>query len=221
MEPAMAIPVCDRFPWDEAVEAELARLVAQRLSGMLIARRLSLDHGRRCTKGMVVARVKRLGLRLQGEVPRNRFKPNGFKPNGFKPNGFAGALAPANRKPGKLTSGGFHAASRQPGIASRPATTLAPRQNPTDALPTALAGLFSPRPSRAERQAELFAAAPSTAVALTDLGPRQCRWPYGEGPFLFCGCPTAPRAAYCEAHRRIASAPAPRPIEEELKGVRF
>lgn len=36
-------------------------------------------------------------------------------------------------------------------------------------------------------------------IPLARLNNITCRWPYGEGPFTFCGCPTT-SAPYCEAH---------------------
>lgn len=37
-------------------------------------------------------------------------------------------------------------------------------------------------------------------VSLLDLKPGQCRYPYGENPFTFCGCAILPSTSYCEAH---------------------
>lgn len=39
-------------------------------------------------------------------------------------------------------------------------------------------------------------------VALLDLRQGQCRWPYGDGPFVFCGRPTD--GIYCAGHMRMA-----------------
>lgn len=36
-------------------------------------------------------------------------------------------------------------------------------------------------------------------VSLTDLQHDQCRWPYGEGPYTFCGCAIAV-GSYCYPH---------------------
>ena len=42
-------------------------------------------------------------------------------------------------------------------------------------------------------------------VDLLELEPGQCRWPYGDGPFTFCGCPTASDdGSYCRAHQAQA-----------------
>lgn len=38
---------------------------------------------------------------------------------------------------------------------------------------------------------------------LLALSPNQCRWPYGDGPFTFCGCHKA-SGPYCLAHSAIA-----------------
>ena len=37
---------------------------------------------------------------------------------------------------------------------------------------------------------------------IDELGPNQCRFPQGDGPFLFCGDPTE-RGSYCEKCRKI------------------
>lgn len=37
-------------------------------------------------------------------------------------------------------------------------------------------------------------------LALLDLAAGQCRWPFGERPFTFCGCPTFDEASYCPVH---------------------
>ena len=36
-------------------------------------------------------------------------------------------------------------------------------------------------------------------IPLARLNNITCRWPYGDGPFTFCGCPTT-SAPYCESH---------------------
>jgi len=41
---------------------------------------------------------------------------------------------------------------------------------------------------------------PATAKPLLDLEDGDCRWPYGDGPFVFCGCKRAPGASYCQDH---------------------
>ena len=41
-------------------------------------------------------------------------------------------------------------------------------------------------------------------VALIDLRSEHCRFPYGDGPFMFCGRPAGDGQSYCAHHRRIA-----------------
>lgn len=51
-------------------------------------------------------------------------------------------------------------------------------------------------------------------VGLMDLTLRSCRWPIGDGPFLFCGAMEAEGAKgrpYCPYHHALAYTPAPRP----------
>lgn len=40
-------------------------------------------------------------------------------------------------------------------------------------------------------------------ISLIDLGADECRYPYGDGPFVFCGHPIASRS-YCAAHAELS-----------------
>ncbi len=40
---------------------------------------------------------------------------------------------------------------------------------------------------------------------LEDLKRRECRFPYGDGPFVFCGHKTRDRSSYCEEHHALCS----------------
>lgn len=58
-------------------------------------------------------------------------------------------------------------------------------------------------------------AKPGTGLfTLFDLKPTSCRWPYGHGPFLFCGstvCNGDPKNSYCIGHAlKSYTKPAPR-----------
>jgi GcrA cell cycle regulator len=50
----------------------------------------------------------------------------------------------------------------------------------------------------------------SLDIPITDLRPGQCKWPHGDGPFLFCGHTSEAGAVYCAFHKRIAYRPAER-----------
>jgi GcrA cell cycle regulator len=39
-------------------------------------------------------------------------------------------------------------------------------------------------------------------VSIADLGKNECRYPYGDGPFTFCGHPTD-GGAYCVGHKAL------------------
>ena len=39
---------------------------------------------------------------------------------------------------------------------------------------------------------------------LLDLEHGECRWPFGDGPFLFCGDPAQDNSSYCSGHHAIA-----------------
>jgi len=54
-------------------------------------------------------------------------------------------------------------------------------------------------------------------VSLVDLDDRgACRFPHGEGPFTFCGCPAVPGALYCADHARLAFRPMPETTRREF-----
>jgi GcrA cell cycle regulator len=40
-------------------------------------------------------------------------------------------------------------------------------------------------------------------VELIDLEHDQCRYPYGDGPFTFCGCPKIDGSSYCGPHHTL------------------
>lgn len=46
----------------------------------------------------------------------------------------------------------------------------------------------------------------SLDLSIMDLKPGQCRWPHGEGPYLFCGSPTEGKS-YCPYHCKAAYRP--------------
>lgn len=49
------------------------------------------------------------------------------------------------------------------------------------------------------------------SLNLLDLGDDDCRWPQGDGPFVFCGCPVRVRP-YCSYHERTARPIYGRPV---------
>jgi GcrA cell cycle regulator len=73
-----------------------------------------------------------------------------------------------------------------------------------------------PRAPKIERKAPaVFACDPASGLRVADVIPRNiplfelqpgdCRWPYGHGPFVFCGCPTLADGSYCEAHQALSA----------------
>lgn len=44
-------------------------------------------------------------------------------------------------------------------------------------------------------------------ISLIDLEPNDCRYPYGDGPFLFCGQPTGANVSYCMPHLALSTGP--------------
>lgn len=48
-------------------------------------------------------------------------------------------------------------------------------------------------------------------LTLLELDDNKCRWPFGDGPFTFCGCAVRDESPYCDTHHAIAYVP-PRPL---------
>jgi hypothetical protein len=44
-------------------------------------------------------------------------------------------------------------------------------------------------------------------LSLIDLPANGCKWPYGDGPFTFCGCDREEGKPYCYAHQMQATEP--------------
>ena len=68
------------------------------------------------------------------------------------------------------------------------------------------AGSFSFRRPRVEIKKKLYfskVVIPATKT-LAELGPDECRFPQGDGPFYFCGEKTNGRGLYCERCAKIA-----------------
>lgn len=52
---------------------------------------------------------------------------------------------------------------------------------------------------------------------LMDMRRGQCRWPFGSGPYLFCGHPIAHGSSYCEAHFLLSIGPGTSSEQAALK----
>lgn len=51
-------------------------------------------------------------------------------------------------------------------------------------------------------------------ISLLDLGPEDCRYPYGDKDILFCGHPKAPGSPYCMPHHALCNEPPRIPIQK-------
>lgn len=60
------------------------------------------------------------------------------------------------------------------------------------------------RPVRVPEQATAATiATPRGHWLLWELGPNQCHWPHGDGPFTFCGAERTDDPQYCAEHAAI------------------
>lgn len=57
-------------------------------------------------------------------------------------------------------------------------------------------------------------------VSLLDLKHNMCRYPFGDGPFTFCGCPVLDGLSYCEPHQRLTHSTGRMTVEEVVQGKR-
>lgn len=94
------------------------------------------------------------------------------------------------------------------GLAGRPQAPRKPRKVGGDRGGGTLQRLRS-------KQDQFFAPEPDTRpvraadvvplhLKLSDLPLGACHWPYGDGPFTFCGHTVLPEQPYCRAHDRLA-----------------
>lgn len=63
-----------------------------------------------------------------------------------------------------------------------------------------------------------IAAAEPLHLSLNDLGPHDCRYPYGDGPFTFCGRLQTAGKSYCLAHTKLCWIP-PTARNERARGI--
>lgn len=107
----------------------------------------------------------------------------------------------------------------QRSIVTREAGSAAPRKTYTRRIVRANIGgalKVIDSPSSAPFEVRVAEEAKPQYVPLTDLTPGdgRCRYPYGDGPFTFCGCTAVPGISYCAPHKMICSEPYVRRVME-------
>lgn len=58
-------------------------------------------------------------------------------------------------------------------------------------------------PSNPVKKAEVKTTVVPLNIGLEDLKNSQCRYPYGDGPYTFCGHPVKEKSPYCTEHHKI------------------
>lgn len=91
----------------------------------------------------------------------------------------------------------------------RPHTAYKPRAKKPSHLNFAFGGSEPKPPERLPDESPVQA--DFRALNLLDLGVGDCRWPQGDGPFVFCGCPVRIKT-YCSYHERVARPTYGRPV---------
>lgn len=77
--------------------------------------------------------------------------------------------------------------------------------------PTALQALFKAEPFESK---PIFDVPEHERKLLDDLNERDCRFPYGDGPFTFCARPKVSGLPYCRQHAQVCYQP-PAPARRE------
>lgn len=90
----------------------------------------------------------------------------------------------------------------QPAVRLTPEERLRRKRECDRAYKARVAG----RPHQPFVMAELLNIEPRY-VPILDLQKNECRWPYGDGPFTFCGCPAEEAKPYCLPHMQQATEP--------------
>lgn len=63
----------------------------------------------------------------------------------------------------------------------------------------------APKPPQKKPRWITYIEAPdSLNLHLMDVGPKQCRWPYGNSPYTFCGQPITEESSYCGYHHQMS-----------------
>lgn len=96
-------------------------------------------------------------------------------------------------------------------VPRKPSKPRPPRIRKGDVTAVGIIG----RTERRKPAAQTFAADPSTGLriadvvphhlSLLDLEPGQCRWPYGDSNYTFCGCEQFDGTSYCGAHLLLST----------------
>lgn len=86
-------------------------------------------------------------------------------------------------------------------LASRARPAAKPKPDPMPKQPARV----SARPTFSRDQSGLRVADVAPLhLSVLDLQPTSCRWPYGDGPFTFCGHACVASAPYCEPHASLS-----------------
>lgn len=116
---------------------------------------------------------------------------------------------------GKMRRIGVRSANgrgHQPGV---PAPwKLIPKIKPNKQTVRAKPKWTQPPPIAAEEPMEVPFELPACTTTFDELPPNGCRWPSGDGPFLFCGDTQLDGYPYCAGHCSIAYHPTSRLTKE-------
>lgn len=63
--------------------------------------------------------------------------------------------------------------------------------------------IYGEKTSNPAKKAEVKTTVVPLNIEMDHLKHSQCRYPYGDGPFTFCGHPVTEKSPYCEEHHKI------------------
>jgi GcrA cell cycle regulator len=161
--------------WPEEHTQELIRLAGEKLSYRAIANVLNEKFGTSYTKNSMIGKAARLGLSKESAPT----VPGNHKPKADRKTPYK------VRAPRKQTEGVKREVFRA-------------KPNSNGGAP----GLV--RVTLAEISLRCVEIEPRN-VSLIDLGPDDCRYPYGDNQILFCGHPKMAGSSYCVPHHHLCT----------------
>ena len=168
--------------WNDDIIEALRELRAQGFSYSDAARRINATFGTCFTREATIGKARRLRLASDSTAPS---KPGSL----HVPQGIPAAIPRRDQQSERSPSAWSESASCNPARLKLGWSTPLLAEPAADLMPLRCADITPRR------------------IAFADLEPEHCRYPYGEGPYRFCGHVRRPGSAYCPAHADLVAGP--------------